>query len=463
MSHAVVIGSSLMGLLAARVLSDHVDQVTIIERDRLPDSAEFRNGVPQSRHLHVLLAKGREILVELFPTFEQDFEKLGVPKIDVGFDTAVYTAGGWTKRARTGVMSNPASRVTIDWYVRDQMRRNPKITFLPETEVERLTADSSRQRITGVEVTSRADHSTRTIEADLVVDASGRLSKAPEWLKALGYEPPPNTVVNSFLGYATRWYEMPQGQTFDWHIILVTGQPENGNFRGGAIQQVEGGQWVVTLGGVNKVYPPTDEEGFLEFTRQLASPIIYEAIKDAKPITPIYGYRRTENIWNHYERLARHPERFFVIGDAYCGFNPIYGQGMSVAAMEAQQLNALLRQYGPLNLPPAAVYQTLAKVISDPWLLATGEDLRYPGTEGDRPGWAARLAQKYIQRIITVLPLDEELSAAFIKVNNLVEPPTILFRPHIVARVLRYGLGKIERDDRLNAPVVRQAEPAAGD
>jgi 2-polyprenyl-6-methoxyphenol hydroxylase-like FAD-dependent oxidoreductase len=416
MSHAVVIGGSLSGLLAARVLSDHCDRVTVVERDQFPDEAAYRSGVPQARHLHLLLAKGREIFVQFFPTFEADFRELGISSIDIGYDTAVYTAAGWTKRIRTGVISNPASRATIDWYVRSQLLQRPNIAFVEHADAQSLVSDGTR--VTGVTVLNRDDQSTQTIEADLVVDASGRLSKTPEWLAALGYPTPPRTIVNSHLSYATRWYEIPDNPIFDRHILLVTALPAEGNFRGGGIQVVEGSQWVVTLAGINKVYPPTDEEGFLEFARQLASPIIYDAIKSAKPTSPIYGYRRTENIWNHYERLPRHPQRFVVMGDAYCGFNPVYGQGMSVAAMEAQKLDALLRQHGPLNLDPATFYQALAKVIENPWLLATGEDLRYPGTEGDRPGPLVRLAQKYIERVIAVLPLEEEVARTFIKINK---------------------------------------------
>jgi hypothetical protein len=374
-----------------------------------------------------------------------------------------YTAGGWTKRVKTGIISNPVSRVTIDWYVRQQLLQRSNINFLTGVDVQRLVANTGGTVITGIEATSRDDQSTHTLAADLIVDASGRSSKAPEWLKALGYIPAPRTVVNSYLGYATRWYEVPTDRDYDWQIVLVTALPAEGNFRGGAIQVVEGNQWVVTVAGVNKVYPPTDEDGFLEFARQLPSPVIYEAIKGAKPITPVYGYRRTENIWNHYEQLPRHPGHFIVIGDAYCGFNPIYGQGMSVAAMEAQALDKMLSEKGAAHLEPAEFYGVLANVIENPWLMATGEDLRYPGTDGDRPGLLGRLVQKYIERVIAVLPLDEVVGVAFIKVNNLIEPPQSLLHPRLIARVLGRSLRGIRRDDQLNAPVPRMKEAVSGD
>lgn len=462
MANAVVIGGSLAGLLAARALSDHVEQVTVIERDQLPEEPIYRNGVPQARHVHVLLAKGHEVLAQFFPTLEEDFAELGIPNIDITRDSLSHTAGGWIKRFSSGVISNPVSRMTIDWYVYQKLRQRANISFLPQTEAQRLIASDDNQTVTGVEVTSREDQSTRTLLADLVVDASGRSTKTPQWLQALGYPVPPQTLVNSYQGYASRWYELSREQLHDAYIVLVTALAAKGNYRGGVIQLVEKNQAVVTLGGINKVYPPTDEDGFLEFARQLASPVIYEAIRDAKPLTPVYGYRRTENVWNHYERLPRHPGQLIVMGDAYCGFNPVYGQGMTVAAMEAQQLDILLRQCGADGLRPAAFYQALARVVETPWLLATGEDLRYPGTEGDRPGLAQRLAQKYVDRLIAVLPHDEVATRAFVQVSHLLAPPAELFRPGIVARVLRHSLRPARRDGTRSMPV-SNSSAALGD
>ncbi len=463
MSRAIVIGGSVAGLLAARVLADHFDNVTIIERDVYPEKAEFRNGVPQSRHLHILLAKGREILAEFFPTFEEDFSELGVPSLDVGRDFAFRSAGGWGKRVETGIITNPVSRVTIDWYVRQQLLKRNNITLVPQTEVQSLVVEADV--VVGLNVESRADHTTQTLTADLVVDASGRSSDAPEWLAEAGYPTPPQTIVNSFLGYATRWYKIPEGWDADWRLILISANKETGNYRAGAIQEVEGGQWVVTLAGINKVYPPTEAEGFLEFARQMPDDAIYRVIKDAEPTSPIYGYRRTENIWNHYEKLDRHPEHFIVIGDAYCGFNPVYGQGMTVAAMEAQKLNEVLRRRGPQQLQglPAEFYPLLAGIIQDPWLLATGEDLRYPDTEGDRPGGLTRIIQKYVDRVLISSAMDADVARAFIQVNNLIASPTILFQPSIMLKVLRHTLAGVEQDPQLNAPVIPPIKTAVGD
>jgi 2-polyprenyl-6-methoxyphenol hydroxylase-like FAD-dependent oxidoreductase len=401
----------------------------------------------------------------LFPTLAEDLQALNVPEIDLTGDGGILTVGGWTRRFKSGITSHAASRITLEWVIRQQVKTRSNVTFIEQTEIKQLMVAEDKQTIIGVEIESRADHSTDTLKADLVVDASGRGSKAPDWLQALGYDAPSETVVNSYLGYATRWYEIPSDRAYDWDYFLVGSRPAEGVLRGGGIMRMEGNRWAVTLVGVNKDYPPTDEAEFLEFARSLISPAIYEAITDATPISPIYGYRRTENRWHHYEKLPRLPERFVVMGDAYCGFNPVYGQGMTVAALEALKLDDLLRQGDISGDFPARFYAALAKTIETPWLLATGEDLRYAGTDGDRPGPLARMIQKYTDRITMLLPYDEQVSATFISVTNLLNPPTVLFQPQIVGRVLWHSLFRKPRNDQLNAPVIPpvQARQAVGD
>lgn len=202
--------------------------------------------------------------------------------------------------------------------------------------------------------------------------------------------------------------------------------------------EVENGECIVTLAGVNKNYPPTDEAGFLEFTRNLLSPAIYDIIRDAEPLSKVFGYQRTENRIRHYERFSRWPDGFIVLGDAACAFNPIYGQGMTTGALEAEALGILLGEY--TNRDAAGMtklFQTrLAKVIETPWLMATSEDLRYPGTEGEKPNWRMRFVQQYIQRIIAIMPDYPEVADIFLHVMNLVKPPTQLFHPNIVVKVI---------------------------
>lgn len=440
-THALVIGGSMAGLLAARALSDYFEQVTVLERDRLPDSADFRSGVPQGRHLHALLGEGQRVLESFFPGFTAELDAMGAPRMNWGRDTASLTPGGWVKRIHTPITTNVATRIGLEWLTRRRAAALPNVTFVQEVEVEGLLASAGR--VTGVALRSRRDGSTRTVEADFVVDASGRKSNAPEWLAALGYDAPEETMVNSFVGYATRWYEADRD--FDWVTLIINARPKENLKRGGGIIRVEGNRWLVTLAGVNKDYPPNDEAGFLEYARSLASPIVYEIIRDAKPLSPIYGFRYEGSRRRHYERLARRPENFIVIGDAACSFNPIYGQGMTVAAQSAEALAGLLRQYQErenLNGLAAQFQRALFSVSERAWLMATGEDLRYPGTEGKRPGMMGRFIQRYLDRLLTLLPHDEVIALAFLEAMNLSKPPAALLHPALMLRVLRYSFAR---------------------
>lgn len=441
--HAVVIGGSMAGMLTAQVLSGYFAKVTIIDRDHFPEEAEIRDGVPQARHLHVLLAKGLEIVERLFPGIEADMKANGATTQVWGRDTTMFMERGWMPAFESDMKTHGISRMVLEWLVRKRIRANPKITLTERTIVKRLTTTGDRQRVTGVEVQLKGETTTRIIEADLVADASGRSSNAPEWLTNLGYEQVKETVVNSFLGYASRWYKRPPTFPADKKMITIQSLPPQ-YLSGGVIMEVENGECIVTLAGVNKNYPPTNEAGFLEFTRNLLSPAIYDIIRDAEPLSKVFGYQRTENRIRHYERFSRWLDGFIVIGDAACAFNPIYGQGMTTGAMEAEALGTLLGEYRYReDTGMTKIFQKrLAKVIETPWLMATSEDLRYPATEGAAPNWRIRFVQQYIQRIIAIMPDYPEAADIFLHVMNLVKPPIELFRPSIFVKVIASVLRK---------------------
>lgn len=436
-THAIVIGGSMTGLLHARILAAHFDQVTVIERDLLPQSPEVRAGVPQGRHVHALLQRGQQIMEELFPGLAGDLIEIGAPRLTWCQDTLYLTAGGWVKRFDSGIHTNLVSRPALEYAIRRRLTAlYANVRLVDQTDVLNLVLEGDT--VTGVRVQSRLDKTEQTLTAHLVLDATGRNSKTPDWLADLGYDTPDETKVSSYVGYATRWYEAPASQP-DWKLMFIVARPAENNHRGGAIFQVEGNRWVVTLGGMNRDYPPNDEAAFLEFAKTLATPALYEAIKDATPISPIYGYRIEGNRLRHYEKLARRPENFIVTGDAVCGFNPLYGQGMTVAAMEAQLLDRMLAgktvNVTQLRGFAAQFQQAQAKLLKIPWLLATGEDLRFPGTEGDRPDAATRFIQTYMDEVFKHLD-DEYIARTVIKVTNLTTAPTRLFGPEILARIL---------------------------
>lgn len=432
-SNALIVGGSIAGLLAAHVLSRHFDHVTVVERDRLPDAMQPRNGVPQSRHVHNLLANGLRIMEALLPGLRDDLLTAGALPLEWRRHTRVWTRGGWLQGVETDVASVSCSRTLLETVIRRRVLSNSKISVIDGVQVDGLIGEGDR--IAGVRLRGRAGaETTEECRADFVVDASGRASDAPEWLAALGYDRPEETTVNAYAGYATRLYRKPASFNGDWRILFMAAQYPD--LRGGAIFEIENNVWMVSLGGYSKDYPPADEADFLEYARSLSQPDLYEALKDAEPISKVLSYRRTANRVIHYERLARFPKGFVLIGDAVCGFNPIYGHGMTAAVMGVEKLAALLRSHTPDTIG-APFQQALAKQNEAIWLMATGEDFRFPLTEGKRPGLTGRLTQKYIDQVLAVLPYDHEVAHLFFEVMNLLQPPTALFSPRVMAAILR--------------------------
>jgi len=437
-SRAIVIGASIAGLLAARVLADHFEQVTVLERDDLPASPQARSGVPQARHTHALLVRGRIILERLFPGLIDELVGDGATLFDSSAEVRFLSPFGWLPRIKTDFYTTACSRDLLEWHIRRRLAEHSNVTLVPQADVSGLLLAGDGAAVGGVTVRWRGAAADRpnSYPSDLVLDASGRDSRAPDWLAALGYPRPPETTVNSYLGYATRTYTRPEGDR-DWVVATLQAQPPDLR-RGGVILPIEGGRWIVTLIGYGRDYPPLDEVGFMEFIRSLADPLLFDALSDAQPLTPIVGYQRTENHMRHYERLADWPQGFVVAGDAVCGFNPIYAQGMTNAAICATMLDTAL-QDGDAGFA-ARFQKQLAEHNRTPWLLATNEDLRFPTTQGERPPRAAWLAQRYIDRVALTALVQDDVFVAFFSVVHMLAGPGSLFRPSVVAKVLWHTL-----------------------
>lgn len=438
--HAVVIGGSIAGLLASRVLAETSERVTLLERDRFPDSAVPRKGLPQAHHLHVLLARGRQALEELFPGIGAELAAAGAETIDAGQDIAWLTRSGWGARFRSEICSFACSRPLVDHLVRRRIGALGTITVRQASEVAGLVFADGSRRVAGVHV-SRRDRSSpgrEEIAADLVIDASGRTSRTPEWLKAAGFAAPEETVVDAHLGYASRLYRRPAAAAADWKCLYVQAAPPE-RTRGGVAFAIEGNRWIVTLGGIGGDYPPTDEAGFRQFMGSLASRELADVVEHAEPLSPIAGFRATENRWRHYERLPSRPEGLLVLGDAACAFNPVYGQGMTMAALGALVLRQSLRGVSPARPPDglATRFQgALARLNKAPWLLATSEDFRSPLLDGARPGLSSRLMHRYLDRLVAHTTRDQDLRKLFLGVLHMVRPSTMLFRPDTFAKVM---------------------------
>lgn len=439
-SRAIIIGSSIAGLLAARVLLDHFAEVVLIERDNVSEPLQSRSGVPQSQHVHVLLTQGQRLLEQLFPGLAAELTAAGAPTVDWIAEWLMLGVGKWMPRCASGLSGRTCSRVLLEGLIRQRLMASPNLTLLTGCQVEGLLSSPESDRITGIKLHWRkTENSIESLNAALVVDASGRNSMLPNWLAPLGYDAPPETVINAFLGYGSRWYQRPKNLDVDWQGITISAV-EGITSRGGVLYPIEDDRWIVTLGGVGRDYPPTDEAGFLEFARSLRVPILYDLLKDAQPLSPIYSYRRTENCWRHYERLQRFPDGIVAIGDAVCAFNPVYGQGMTTAALGAIMLDRCLKQSrSPVGFP-LRFHKQLARILNTPWLMATGEDSRWSTTEGSKPSRSDRWVQKYLDRVTVLMQDSPVLLKTFAEVVHMVKPPTALFAPNILLRVLvNYG------------------------
>jgi 2-polyprenyl-6-methoxyphenol hydroxylase-like FAD-dependent oxidoreductase len=430
--HAVVLGASMAGLLAARVLADAYAQVTVIDRDQLPPTGTHRRGVPHGRHTHALLARGQQALEELFPGFAAELVAHGAAAGDVLGNGRWYLNGHRLRQTHTGLVALCASRPFLEGHVRARVRALPGLRLLDRCQVVGLATTPDGRRVTGVRVLRRAGGGEEVLGADLVVDATGRGSRTPLWLEALGYPRPPTEQVRIGLGYATRTYRLPPDALGGDLGMLHAPTPEHP--RGGALLMLEGDRWMVTLVGILGDHPPTDPDGFLTFARSLRFPDIYQAIRDGEPLDDAVGFRFPASVRHRYERLRRFPDGLLVVGDAVCSFNPIYGQGMSVAAAEALALRRHLER--GTRPQPRRLFGELARVVDVPWDIAVGGDLAFPGVQGRRTV-KVRLVNAYIARLHVAAAHDAHLASAFMRVAGLVAPPESLLRPGVLLGVLR--------------------------
>ena len=438
--HAVVLGGSLAGLLAARILADQFDHVTLIERDAYKDTTETRKGQPQANHVHGLLVRGCQILEELFPGLQDELVAAGAPLLDMANEIAWFTRAGWGVRFPSELKVLAFTRPLLDLHVRRRIANNPRIEILDNTDVVSLIPDSKVNHLAGVLICPRASDSDRRVakelRADLVVDATGRASRAPRWLSDLGYEPPEEIVIDANLGYASRIYRIPDNFDGDWQCAYVQSAPPERK-RGAILFKVEGNRWLVTLIGGGGNHPPSDEPGFLDFMRSLPVSIIHDAISRAEPLTPIKTHRSTQNRLRQYERAKQLPENFLLLGDAVCAFNPVYGQGMTTAALGALTLRkCLLEQNGSLNGLSRRFQKRLAKVNETPWMLATSEDYRYGETVGGSPNLMTRFMHCYMDHVIELSTRSVAVRNVLLEAFNMLIPPAALFRPRVLFRVL---------------------------
>ena len=431
----------MAGMLAARVLADFFEQVTVLERDVLSDRAESRPGVPQAKHLHALLPRGRRILERYFPGITGEMRAAGAEMLDIANDVAWLTANGWGKRFISEFEGLSSTRDLLDSMVRRKVKELPNVEILQRCDAVGLAGEP--RRVEGVRLRLRVGKTALADEilwADLIVAANGRHSAVPAWLRDLGVPEPKVDCIDAHIGYASRMIRRQQLRGDDWRSIFIQAAPPEVK-RGGILFPVEGNRWLVTLQGGDRDYPPADDAGFLEFAKSLRSPLLYEAIVDAEPLTPISSYRATENRLRHYEQLSVWPERFLVMGDAVCAFNPVYGQGMTTAAIAAENLrDCVARKRSTLDGLSARFQKRLARVNKAPWMLATSEDLRFASTAGAIASRSTQLIHHYIACVLRLATREPYVRKRFLEVQGMLRGPSAIFSPSIVLQVVRQML-----------------------
>jgi len=429
--HAIVIGASMGGLLAARALADHYDEVTVLERDTLPQAHEPRKGVPQGRHAHGLLSRGREVLDQLFPGLSEEMVAQGAVYGDLVDKVLWFNHGVYLLNAPSALLGLLISRPMLEDGVRRRLLQLANVRLLQHSDALEPVFDEVEGRVTGLRVQLQRDSSgEETISADLVVDASGRGSHSPAWLDALGYARPREESVQVQIGYMTRLYRRrPEHLPGKQAVVMAGCRP---GWRFGVILAQEDDRWIVTLGGYLGDRPPADEVGYIEFARSLPKPEIFEVIKDADSLTPLARYQFSANLRRHYEELRRFPEGLLVFGDAMCSFNPVYGQGMTVACTEALALQECLAA-GSQGIA-RRFFRAASKLIDIPWQLAVGSDLQHPAVAGKRTA-QLRFINWYLAKLFQAAQHDAMLATSFLEVANLMKPPPSLMAPSIALRV----------------------------
>lgn len=448
---AVVVGGSMAGLCASGVLDDWFEEVVVLERDQFPEEPIIRDGAPQTSQPHALLEAGRQALDNIFPGFSDAVENAGGLLLDAGSVLEWYDQGGVVTEPESELPQFYASRPLFEHVVREQVRDLPDVHLRGECHLISYEHDSARNRVTGVQFRDETGTDT-SMDAELVVDATGRTSRTPDWLADHGYPSPEVQEVEIDVTYSTTRIERPPD---DHRGIMVAPEPDRP--RGAAMLPVENGRWEVILQGIHGERAPADRETFIEWTEELPVDGIATAVREQEWVSDIQRYPFPSSTRRRYDNLERFPDGLVVTGDAIASFNPIYGQGMSVAAMDAvvihQELADGIEQLGP------RVFDSTSEVIDEVWKLAVGNDFIFDETTGPKP-FGTDIFNQYAARLIRRAHDDGTLAEAFLRVFRLERPATSLLHPRVLWRVFRPRLNSTRTSTESD---MEPAEPPAAD
>ena len=433
---AVVCGASMAGLLAAGVLSDFYEAVTLVERDRLPDGPEQRRGVPQGRHWHALLSTGSKALDQLFPGLLDELVTAGATVLDS--DTRVYLREGRHEFDRLPKLADPASlvfyqpsRPFLESHVRRRVRAIENVRILDGHDVVEPIADRAH-RVTGARVVDRDTGEETVLDAELVVDATGRSARTPAFLDNLGYERPVEQRYPAHLSYTSQFLRIPAGMIAE-KMIALGPVPERPT--GVVAAAYEHDTWILTLYGVGGCELPDDLAGMIEYAAQFAPPFLIAALRAAEPLGAVSAQRYPASTWKRYDKMRQFPAGLLVLGDAICSFNPMYMQGMTTAALQAVALrNCLADRDGDLS---RRFFKATAKQIAPVWRAnRLGDFLLSPSPGG---GWRrvlTHLVSWQMDKVWAAAANDPAVAEAMLRVQHLVDPPARLLRPSFLRRLV---------------------------
>lgn len=425
LERVIILGAGLAGMFAAAACTGGGRTVTVLERDTLPSVPDPRAGVPQGHQPHVLLYRGLLALEQLMPGLGAALAGAGAVEIDTG-DLAWLGEVGWSLYRSPQFRILSATRPLLEHLVLTRVRGQRGVSVLDGTRVVsvRRGGDSPWQVITG-------DGGVH--DADLVVDASGRGSRSPTWLAEAGVGPSVISEVNAHTGYATRVYAVPPGRIEPAGVVVLQ-RPET--LAGGLALPVEGGRWLVAAVGSGEHRPPRDTEEFEAFLRGLPDPALAEVVDSGEPLSEVAVHRQTANRRYHYDRVRSWPEALVVVGDALCAFNPVYGQGVAVAACEALLLRDAL-QRGWRRDSGRRLLRDFARLTALPWDIATSQDLRKPTSDGV-PSVVAALTGRWTEELNRLsVHGDERAAWALTRVYHLMASPRVLMSPRLMAAAAR--------------------------
>jgi len=436
LKQAVVIGAGMGGLAAAKAVAPHFEKVVVFDRDALPDVPAPRLGTPQARHTHGLLAGGCRALESLFPGIELDLVEAGAVRYRVRRDMRVEAPGFDPLPQRDfGFDQFGLSRPALELVCRRRVEREPNIEFISRTRVTELIASPDDSAVAGV-CFEDARGTSGHLVADLVVDASGRASPTLRFLEAIG-SAPATIEIGIDQAYATTIFEKPEDAPTDWLFLVHVPTPP-GSSRLGIIVPMEERRWSVSLSVNHGEAAPGDIDGFMAFAKSFRMPTIYNAIRGAKRVSDVARFGMPRSVRRAFDKAPRFPQGLIPLGDSVCRFPPVNGQGMSVAAQEANVLARLLvsrrGDADPLDGLAEMFFEEIQPLLETPWAVAVA-DLVYPQTRGERPpDFEERL--HYTRALMRLAAEDYETDKTVFEVRSLLKPQSALREPELESRVM---------------------------